>query len=542
MITESNAANKAESSASGLCGACRETFSADLLDDDGLCLICEVRRDEGENAALILQDDLEAEAWLNDRPGMNLDAHFAEVDKEHEEWWAQRLKQAKGIIKDMERARYEDEIGKGETITEVYLADSFSRLVGDDGYRFDRLTCIWYQWGDSGWEEEKGDMMADIRGHVERMVAKCAGTDRKRWLSLSTLKAIRELLRYTAIAEDFAPNPAHIGLTSVDALDTTTGEVFINQFEHHLTRRLEISPGAKVSSKWTGFIHDSLAHYDPLDRIVIAHYLKLWAGSALAGDCSPEQMLFLYGPPGSGKSTFLDTLASVFGGLATTIQGSRLMANNSGHLQWLAGLSGKRLLAVREIPERGQWAADYLNELISGGMIEANRMRQDSFTYRSQVHIAATGNHRPKASGASGLWRRMALIQFRNQPERDQRLGKALKEEAPGILTWLLEGLRAYNEAGRTLDVPTIIKADVEEYRVSADAIAQYVKERLVCDPEGSLTNADLEADFAAWWEDNMGGNPPGKRTLANALTDLELPKSVNVHNVRRRNGWTLAQ
>ena len=86
-----------------------------------------------------------------------------------------------------------------------------------------------------------------------------------------------------------------------------------------------------------------------------------------------------------------------------------------------------------------------LNPLISGEEIEANRMHRNSIHFDSQAHLIFMGNHRPSASAASGIWRRLCLIQFRHKPETpNPRLKAELAAELlPGILAWMLEGLRA---------------------------------------------------------------------------------------------------
>ena len=252
-------------------------------------------------------------------------------------------------------------------------------------------------------------------------------------------------------------------------------------------------------------------------------------------------MLFLYGVPGTGKSKFTETLRAAFGDYAGSISGSRV-ARESSHLQWLAGLQDKRLVVINELPQRGQWQTDSLNDFVSGETVEANKMRQDSINFKGVAHVIATGNHRPSAGGGSGIWRRMRIIQFQNIPaEIDTHLSEKLLAELPGVLAWMLQGLDMWLENGRKLDIPAILTQDTEEYQSMADPIKQFADDCLILDPAQAATVSDLYTAFTNWYVDNVGEKVPGKRTLGTRLDELGWPKSVsnNVNRLRQGVGIT---
>ena len=161
------------------------------------------------------------------------------------------------------------------------------------------------------------------------------------------------------------------------------------------------------------------------------------------------------------------------------------MARESNqHLQWLAGLANKRLVAIHELPERGAWQSDSLNQLVSGGAVEANRMRQDSFNFNSVSHVIATGNHRPRAAAGSGIWRRLRIVQFQHQPaEPNTTLKAELLAELPGVFAWMLKGLHDWIANGRKLDTPNVLRQETEAYRSDADPVKQFADECLTLDP-----------------------------------------------------------
>ncbi len=222
-------------------------------------------------------------------------------------------------------------------------------------------------------------------------------------------------------------------------LDTNTGEMGHQREQDYISKNLPDAVAGEmdsVSAKFDNFVFDALGHYDLADRYKIKDYLQEWCGAALTGDCRDEAMLFLYGQRGSGKSTFVETIAACFGSHGATVSGSRVAKESNQHAQWLAGLAGKRLVYVHELPDGGRWQSEYINTLIDGGMLEANRMRQDSINFKSVSHVIATGNHRPNAPSSDGIWRRLRIVQFQNVPEQpDTDLKTDLLADLAGVDT-----------------------------------------------------------------------------------------------------------
>ena len=311
--------------------------------------------------------------------------------------------------------------------------------------------------------------------------------------------------------------------------------------EDRIRKTLAVSPESKPSQRWCEFLDQALSHYHKKQRAEIAAYIQEWCGLALTGDCRDEAALFLWGDSGCGKSTFFETLLAVLGNLGTTVSGKRVAGDREDHRQWLARLQGRRLVVVNELPERGRWNTEDMNALIDGGPIEANRMRQDSIEFKSQAHVLITGNHRPNAAAASGIWRRLKQIEFRHKPQvPDVGLKEQLRCELPGVLRWCLQGLHRWRERGRLPDVPGAVSEGVERYRAAADPIARFVKECTVPDSIGTVEVAALYSAFSNWWLAEVGDHVPSKKALGAALDDLGWAPSVVAKGKRHRAGHRL--
>ena len=185
-----------------------------------------------------------------------------------------------------------------------------------------------------------------------------------------------------------------------------------------------------------------------------------------------------------------------------------------------------------------------LNALIEGGPLEGNSMRQNSVTFDSQASVLIVGNHRPRASAASGIWRRLVQIEFRNRPEKpDPKLLDKLKAEAPGVLRWMVEGAARWHERGELPEVPAPIRQAVEAYRREAEPFARYLAERTAKAPGQIVGVNDLYADFKSWWLleiDNDEKAVPKKRAFGTKLNEAGWPESDSVNGRRVRVGYAL--
>jgi putative DNA primase/helicase len=76
-----------------------------------------------------------------------------------------------------------------------------------------------------------------------------------------------------------------------------------------------------------------------------------------------------------------------------------------------------------------------------------------------------------------------------------------LKQEASGILNWLLEGTSRWNHEG--LKTPAVILNATDEYRGEMDVIGNFLKERCVEGKECTIRIRELYKAYADWCDDN---------------------------------------
>jgi putative DNA primase/helicase len=114
-------------------------------------------------------------------------------------------------------------------------------------------------------------------------------------------------------------------------------------------------------------------------------------------------------------------------------------------------------------------------------------------------------NHKPVIKGTDhGIWRRIRLIPFTTRIEEDKQdkhLEMKLKNEASGILNWLLEGTERWKREG--LKAPASVLNATDEYRGEMDVIGNFLKEQCVQGNERSIRIRELYKAYADWCDEN---------------------------------------
>jgi putative DNA primase/helicase len=98
------------------------------------------------------------------------------------------------------------------------------------------------------------------------------------------------------------------------------------------------------------------------------------------------------------------------------------------------------------------------------------------------------------------MWRRIRLVPFDvtiPEEERNRNLVHELREEWPGILTWLVEGALTWRREG--LGYPARVREATDGYRADSDKTARFVRDCCIKAPRTEVGSGDLYAAYTAW-------------------------------------------
>ncbi len=278
------------------------------------------------------------------------------------------------------------------------------------------------------------------------------------------------------------------------ALRISTRELGPHRHSYYATRAVPYAYDPKATpAVWHYFMNKTV--------LVAKAFLQEFAGYALTTNMAHELALWLFGPPGSGKSTFLAGLQAMLGHRAGLLGLAEIERNRFA----LADLPGKTLVVASEQPSSYLASTNVLNQIISGEPLQVERKYRDPVTIVPRCKIAWAMNELPRVADAnSGLFRRVKVVKFPMLPpdERDPEIKRVIEGEGAGILNWALEGLERLQNRGH-FEVPEGVEEATAQFRENNDVPALFVADRCFVEADARAKAKELYDEYRQWCEDN---------------------------------------
>jgi putative DNA primase/helicase len=279
-------------------------------------------------------------------------------------------------------------------------------------------------------------------------------------------------------------------------VDLRTGELRPGKPEDYITKLTAVAPAETADCPtWLRFLEEITRGDGPMMK-----FFQQWSGYSLTGDIREHALVFVVGPGGNGKSTYLETVAGILHEYAVTAAMETFTYSKfERHPTDLAALRGARMVTASETEEGRSWAEARIKQLTGGDKITARFMRHDFFTYQPQFKLTIIGNHRPNLRNIDdAIRRRFNLAPFEFKPEKeDTQLKEKLRAEWSGILRWMIDGCLDWQKNGLT-PAPTITSATAE-YFADQDVFAQWLADECDCEPANEFKTEMAKPLFQSW-------------------------------------------
>lgn len=219
-----------------------------------------------------------------------------------------------------------------------------------------------------------------------------------------------------------------------------------------------------------------IRRFDPSTQLLIQEF----AGYCTTTRTNLETMLWLYGRPGSGKSTLIRGFEAFLGKYCNDLS-PRQLNDRFGR----GGIVGRRLVMATEIPNKGIGDTSILKAIVSGETVSVELKYVDPFDYKSLTKVVWAMNSIPTVDFLrDGIGRRVQIIEFPDLPDsdRDPNLVYKIMKEGPGIFNWACKGLVSLRTRGNFI-IPESCKLvkgrylqKAEKYRTPAAILDEFIK------------------------------------------------------------------
>lgn len=228
---------------------------------------------------------------------------------------------------------------------------------------------------------------------------------------------------------------------------------------------------------WLGFVMDVFNGDQQCHDL-----LQEWFGYNLIASNHMQQMLFLFGVPGSGKSTTINVLSAMLGPERVCPVNLEDFTDRFG----LEQLVGKYAAILTEDRAANRIDADRvlqkLKKITGQDMISVQRKYRDAIHVRFFSRFTYAGNELPKFHDEPGaMMRRFNLLWFPNNyylsdKGPDRNLEAKLRMEIQGVANWAMVGLRRLLSVGHFTE-PDACKEHLQDFHELSSPLSAMIDE-----------------------------------------------------------------
>lgn len=359
----------------------------------------------------------------------------------------------------------------------------------------------WYQWTGAYWRVDSSyAVLSEIQELIDNLNQQARKLPTHNPHRRSYITATKRTKARIASVEGMARNKRYVKADDLDSAE------LLNLQNGTLNLRTKVLQPHDPDDRLTyclPYAYDSAATAPNWQKLLesldpeIVCFLQEFAGYSLTPDTRHEIAVWLYGPPGGGKSTILRGFQTMLGPRAGILG----LADIERSQFALSNLPGKTLVIATEQPSQFLASTHVLNAIISGETIMIDRKYRDPVELTSRAKIAWAMNDFPRVSDANnGIFRRVKVIEFPLVPEdeRQPELKELIAEEGSGILNWALEGLERLQVRNR-FDIPDSVAQATKEFIRQNDIPANFVEECCNVGPLLSVQSSDLYKAYKEW-------------------------------------------
>ena len=267
-------------------------------------------------------------------------------------------------------------------------------------------------------------------------------------------------------------------------------------------------------------------------EIELYKYMYDHLASTLIGTSNNQTFNMYIGKGKNGKSVLVSLMEKVLGEYQCSVPSTMITegrAKVGGLSPEVVQLKGKRYGVIQE-PSKGDKINEGVMKQLTSGIdpIQARApYMPQAITFIPQLKLVVCSNTMMEVkSNDYGTWRRIRVVpyksKFEENPVNDDPENPYQFKMDPQIIDkfddWketfaamLVE--RVFETDGLVKDCPIVMAAS-NEYRVSQDYIAEYIRDRVVKETNGKIKKTELNNDFSNWYLATYGRGGPSPKDV----------------------------
>jgi len=290
---------------------------------------------------------------------------------------------------------------------------------------------------------------------------------------------------------------------------------------------LSYNPDAPKPEKWLAFL-DQLLY--PEDIPTLQEYM----GYCLIPSTKAQQMLFLIGSGGEGKSRIGLVMHALLGNNMNTGSVAKLETSNFAR----ADQQFKFLLVDDDMKLEALPQTNHIKSIVTAELpMDLEKKGEQSYQGELYVRFMAFGNGSLRAlyDHSDGFYRRQLILSVKPKDKSrkdDPYIAEKMCAEAEGIFLWALEGLQRLIENDFHLTQSERTKANVEAAMREGNNILGFLESEgyFLFKADDWITSKDFYGLYVIWCDDNSE-KPMSPRTFSNFLCANEQKYNLEHNN-----------
>jgi len=427
------------------------------------------------------------------------------------EEFERRITEAKAHTLPEEYHEWElSDLGNGRRL--AHWAQGDHKYLWDSSYN--KYSSGWYSFNGKVWKNglEEVERLANeaIRNislevansdnpDIQKALEKHAKSSQQGHKKKNMIQEARSVAGMDIKAKEFDEKKGILNVSN-GTIDLRTGELLTWNREDYLTAISETRyiPEARAP-RWERFVNE-ICDGDA----ELVHFLQVLFGYIITGEVNLRHFVILQGNGNNGKSTLVETIASVLGS-----QYSSPIPSNTYYGKTktgapdavLAGLKVFRLVYGSEGEPGERLSTGKCKWMCGNDLVNARKLFDPKpQIYAPQFTPLLLTNPLPRIDDETdAFWGRLILIPFKRD-FRAEGLDKSLKEdlakEKSGILNWLVKGAKYFYADNKSLPACSVVEQAGALYRTQEDELEQFIQEECYFDAEARCRPSHLRERF----------------------------------------------